>query len=264
MCTTEHCVGASHRLYTNMNATADPCADFDEFACGRFQRNFRIPEDKGSYTGFSPLVDDIYVRGRALLEEEDKSGDWEVFRMTKKLFKSCMNLERLEELGVRPLLETLKGFGGWPVLEGDDWVGEGYQWWEQVYKLSDGGFGKNNIVYLSVGTDDKDSTKRSIFLDQPSLGLSREFLVKGEEEDYVQHYFTYMKSAAKLMGAPQTEKTEKELKDVLLFEIELAKASGTIMYMLLFLKQLRERQFFMCRCQGGSEKRNRALQSLHS
>ena len=226
MCATEHCVGASHRLYTNMNLTADPCADFDEFACGQFHRNFRIPEDKGSYTGFSPLVDIIYERGRTLLEEEDKADDWQVFKMTKKLFKSCMNLERLEEVGVQPLLDTLKKFGGWPVLEGEAWVGEGYQWWEQVYKMSDGGFGKNNIVYLSVSTDDKDSTKRSIFLDQPSLGLSREFLVKGVEEDYVKHYFTYMKSAAKLMGAPQTERTEKELKDVLMFEIELAKASG--------------------------------------
>lgn len=146
--------------------------------------------------------------------------------MARRLFKSCMNLERLEELGVRPMLDTLKSFGGWPVLEGEDWVSEGYQWWEQVYKASEGGFGKNNIVYISVATDDKDSTKRSIFLDQPSLGLSREFLVKGEEEDYVQHYFTYMKAAAKLMGAPQTEKTEKDLRDTLLFEIELAKASG--------------------------------------
>ena len=237
MCTTEHCVSASHRLYTNMNPAADPCNDFDEFACGRFQREYRIPEDKGSYTGFSPLVDIIYQRGRALLEEEDKAGDWEVFRMAKRLFKSCMNLERLEELGVKPLLENLEKFGGWPVLKGDFWPREGYKWWEQVYKLSNGGFGKNNIVYLSVATDDKDSTKRSIFLDQPSLGISREFLVKGEEEDYVKHYFTYMKAAAKLMGAPQTERTERELKDVLLFEIELAKASGNIFCILISLNR---------------------------
>ena len=55
---------------------------------------------------------------------------------------------------------------------------------------------------------------------------SREFLIKGLEEPYVKHYFTYMKSAAKLLGAPQTERTEKELKETLIFEIELAQISG--------------------------------------
>jgi membrane metallo-endopeptidase-like protein 1 len=67
---------------------------------------------------------------------------------------------------------------------------------------------------------------RSIFLDQPSLGLDREFLVKGWDEKYVQHYFTYMKETAKLFGADlQNERTDKELKDSLLFEMDLANAS---------------------------------------
>ena len=92
--------------------------------------------------------------------------------------------------------------------------------------MTDNGFSTNKLVYLAVGTDDRDSSKRSIFLDQPSFGLSREFLVKGLDEAYVKHYFTYMKSAARLLGAPQTERTERELKETLLFEIELAQISG--------------------------------------
>ena len=44
LCTSEHCVGASHRLFTNMNLSADPCVDFEQFTCGRFQQDrcFRI------------------------------------------------------------------------------------------------------------------------------------------------------------------------------------------------------------------------------
>lgn len=226
LCTSEHCVDAAHRLFTNMNTSADPCVDFEEFTCGRFQQDFRIPEDKGKwYTSFSPLGDTIYERGRRLLEDEVRDGDWEVFGKARQFYKSCMNLERLEELGVRPMLDTLKDLGGWPVLEGDGWSGKGYHWWDQVYKMTESGFSTNKIVYLAIGTDDRDSSKRSIFLDQPSFGLSREFLVKGLDEPYVKHYFAYMRSVARLLGAPQNERTERELKETLLFEMELAQIS---------------------------------------
>ena len=72
----------------------------------------------------------------------------------------------------------------------------------------------------------RDSTKRSIFLDQPSFGLSREFLVKGLDAPFVKHYFAYMRAVAELLGAPQNERTERELKETLLFEMELAEISG--------------------------------------
>ena len=84
LCTSEHCVGASHRLYSTMNTSADPCDDFEQFACGRFQRDFQIPEDKGKwYTSFSPLGDVIYERARKLLEAEPADGEWAVFEKAR-------------------------------------------------------------------------------------------------------------------------------------------------------------------------------------
>ena len=232
ICANEQCEIAALRLNKNMNGSADPCDDFEQFACGHFQRDAQIPEDKSKYSVFtSGLPDTIYKRGRELLEAKDDDKDWKLFRMARKYYKSCMDLNRLEQLGVKPMLESLKRLGGWPVLEGDEWNYwriVKYQWWEQVYRASQAGFGSNNIIKLKVETDSKNSSKRSIILDQPNLGWerSRDFLVKGLDEPYVQHYFSYMKSAAKLMGAPQNDRTEKELKDALLFEIELATISG--------------------------------------
>ena len=210
-----------------MNTTADPCVDFEQFACGHFQQNAQIPEDRGSYSEFlSTLPDKVLERGRLLLETKNKDEDWELFKVAKKFYKSCMNLEQLENLGVKPMLDSLKLLGGWPVLEGDEWNSTDYQWWEQVYQASDAGFIKANILKIKVDTNSKYSSIRSVILDQPELGLDREFLVKGIEEPFVQHYFTYMKSAAKLMGVTQTDKTEKELKDILKFEMDLASISG--------------------------------------
>ena len=91
--------------------------------------------------------------------------------------------------------------------------------------MSKEGIGKDYIVQLGVGTDDKNSSWRAIFLDQPSLGLSREYLIKGFDDSDVQHYFTYMKDVAELMGADKNL-AAKDLEKSLKFELELAALSA--------------------------------------
>ena len=73
-------------------------------------------------------------------------------------------------------------------------------------------------------TDSKNSSWRVIDIDQASLGMSREYLINGFEDDDVTSYFNYMVSVAVLLGADRAT-AEKELKESLMFEIELAHAS---------------------------------------
>ena len=78
-------MGAAHRLFTNMNTSADPCQDFEEFTCGRFQQDFQIPEDKGSwYASFSPLSDTIYERGRREAIQHTKKRHQNIMKITIK------------------------------------------------------------------------------------------------------------------------------------------------------------------------------------
>ena len=63
-----------------------------------------------------------------LLEEESYYNEPKPFRMAKDVYKSCMNKDRIEELGVEPLKGILRELGGWPVLEGVNWMEDGYIW----------------------------------------------------------------------------------------------------------------------------------------
>jgi membrane metallo-endopeptidase-like protein 1 len=161
------------------------------------------------------------LRGRTLLEASKEAGDFESYQLIRDHYKACTNEEKLEELGVKPLKKMIKEFGGWPVLEGELWQGEDFKWWEWTYKMNDAGLGVDSVVGISLGADDKNASYRVLGLDQASPGLSREYLVKGFEDKAVQYYYQFMIDTAVLLGGDKSV-VEKELKESLLFEIELA------------------------------------------
>ena len=65
-----------------------------------------------------------------------------------------------------------------------------------AYILRENGYSPDIFFDFSVGQDLVNSTWRTIYLDQAGLGLSREYLVKGVENERVQHYFGYMKTVS--------------------------------------------------------------------
>ena len=96
-----------------------------------------------------------------------------------------MNEDIIEERGVEPLISVLKDMGGWPVLEGPAWDKDGFKWYEMVYRFRDMGYPVGYLVGFWVSTDLKSSSKRVLYLDQPTLGLSRERLLQGMEDEVV-------------------------------------------------------------------------------
>ena len=61
-------------------------------------------------------------------------------------------------------------------------------------------------------------------LDQPGLGMAREYLMKGLDDPDVQAYQEYMQDVALLLGADK-DTVINDIKDTIKFEIELAKIS---------------------------------------
>ena len=53
-------------------------------------------------------------------------------------FRACMDLNRLELIGLGPVKDLLTKLGGWPVLE-EDWNEELFEWWETNYKFRESG-----------------------------------------------------------------------------------------------------------------------------
>lgn len=145
--------------------------------------------------------------------------------MSKKWYSACMNESRIEERGISPMLGTLEELGGWPVLEESDEKFRSFKWYEQTRKLNVEGLSINTILSHYISADAKNTSYRVIYFDQPSLGMKREYLVKGFKDKYVQSYYNYMVDSAVLLGADK-DKAKEQLKESLFLEIRLANLSA--------------------------------------
>merc|ERR1712158_279619 len=224
MCETPGCIGVSHMLLDNMDQSVSPCDDFYQFVCGGFEERVAIPDDRSAWSQFSVIDKELQQQLRALLETPPPPSEANVFKKVRSVYSACMNTPLIEQIGLQPLKDKLKSMGGWPVLEGSDWSEADFSWIETTYKFRANSYSTDLLIDFSIVTDIKQSSWRVIDIDQASLGQAQTYLVKGLSDRTVAAYYKYMVNVAVLMGAERSV-AERELKDSIEFEMELARAS---------------------------------------
>jgi len=221
VCLTKGCVKAAADLINSMDETVDPCSDFYNFACGNFIKETVIPDHQTSTGSFSLVRDKLNLRLRKLFEGKPAGNEPQAYQNVRNYFQACMDTKGIEEKSVEHLKALLDDIGGWPVLMGENWKGENFKWHELSMKASDKGFSSDRMISIGISTDDKNSTKRILEVDQPSLGLSREYLIKGADDKDVKAYLKYMVDSAVFLGANR-EVALTEMKEALDLELKIA------------------------------------------
>ncbi|XP_055373967.1 neprilysin-2 [Condylostylus longicornis] len=252
ICLTKECIHTASKILDSMESSIEPCDDFYRFACGNFLKKTAIPEDKVTVNTFSEIGDELQQQLKELITEEAPEDSPKPFKMINWLYKSCMNKSLIEERGIKPIQQIAESIGGWPVVLGEKWNADSWTWQETTKKFRRLGYSVDYIIDFSVGIDLKNSTSRIIDLDQPSLGLSREYLIKGFGDPLVDAYYKYMIDIAVIFGADR-EKATEELKESIEFEMALANISlsnekrrnTTNLYNPITLKQLQMEYTYM-------------------
>ncbi|KRT83251.1 Peptidase [Oryctes borbonicus] len=226
-CLTPECIHTASNILKWMNPAIEPCDDFYEFACGNFIKDSKIRDDESTVSTSSVSDELVMEQLRTLFEEPIQKSEAKPFTLLKKLYKACMNKTRIEQIGLDDVKQMLNDFGGWPVLQGQNWNSDSFDWKDTIFKFEETGLYTDYLLTVNVNVDEKNSSRRVLNIDQPFLVLSREALIQGIANELVQAYYSYMADIAVIFGA-ERGRAYNEMLNVVNFESKLANISYTI------------------------------------
>lgn len=160
ICDTSGCQMAAAQVLSYINENIDPCDNFYQFANGNYLNNTRIPENKGSVDLYDTVSDLVQHQLRDILNEPLQVDDSKSMRLVKNFNVACLNEQAIEERGLKPLIEMLDEFGGWPVVKGTTWSDDNWSWTDMIKKFRRIGIDTDFIFSLTVESDLRNSSRR--------------------------------------------------------------------------------------------------------
>ncbi|MBT5927021.1 MAG: M13 family metallopeptidase [Verrucomicrobia bacterium] len=201
------------------NKEARPQDDFFEFANGGWLKNTEIPSDKTRWGSFVILAEESRDAVQAIIDELSAKDGLEHGSNAQKirdLYRSFMNEDRVEELGVSPLLPFLDAVNG---IENKNEFGD---IWARA-----GTLGISNPIGAFINQDGKDSTRYALYFTQSGLGLPDRDYYFQEDERSVGLQKAYQEMLAQLFKLAQIDDSEKRAQTVYALEARIAKAHWT-------------------------------------
>uniref|UniRef100_A0A674BGB5 Membrane metalloendopeptidase like 1 n=1 Tax=Salmo trutta TaxID=8032 RepID=A0A674BGB5_SALTR len=220
VCTTPECVTAAARLLQNMDATVEPCQNFYQYACGGWLERHVIPETSSRHSVFDILRDrlEIVLKGQTAT----------CFHRNLRVSHSL-----IEQRDSQPLMLLIDSIGDWPAAS-EDWNKEAWSLEDTLATLISR-YHKKVLLDMYVWTDDRDSRRHIIYIDQPGLGMpSREYYFndgnyKRVREAYLQFMVSMVRIAREDRNLTQEDdRVVEEMLQVLELETDIANVSASL------------------------------------
>uniref|UniRef100_A0A8C7JRE2 Membrane metalloendopeptidase like 1 n=1 Tax=Oncorhynchus kisutch TaxID=8019 RepID=A0A8C7JRE2_ONCKI len=154
-----------------MDATVGACQNFYQYACGGWLERHVIPETSSRHSVFDILRDKLEIVLKVC------KIDSRCVRKGVTVLSVLSAVALIEQLDSKPLMRLIDSIGDWPVAS-EDWnsaTGTDHTHTHTLATLNSH-YHKKVILDMYVWTDDRDSRRHIIYIDQPGLGMpSRDY-----------------------------------------------------------------------------------------
>ncbi len=198
---------------TSLDKTADPCVDFNRYACGNWIKNNPIPADQSSWNTFSILDQ----RNQYLLYTELKTAadapKTPLETQYGGFFAACMDTAAIDKAGLAPARPSLEAVAALKDKAGIAGL------------IGDPNYGVSGFGEFGPEPDQKDATHYIAGIHQGGLTLpDRDYYLSDDFKEVRIKYRAYIVELMKLGGASPAD-AAKTADDVLRIETSLAKSS---------------------------------------
>ncbi|XP_066596068.1 neprilysin-11-like isoform X1 [Prorops nasuta] len=228
VCRTEKCIEIATKFSRVMNPSIDPCDDFYGYMCGNWNKIYPISErdTERLINSHTVLHINMDLQKLDILTKKLIAASSKALKTARELFKSCMNVKKIDNDEAKNLLASLNRMGEWLLLTPEPVFGL-KNFWQKYLKMEYQFITDNPFFKLTIGQHPMRSNIPLIILQKPTVFLSRTVemndLVKTEVikayKDYIRDVATYLrKNSGKRDVLPGMD---KDIDEMIEFELSL-------------------------------------------
>ncbi|CAB3992501.1 endothelin-converting enzyme homolog [Paramuricea clavata] len=136
ICETNDCHNAAAEIKNGLDTSADPCQDFDQFACGGWRSRNPIPKSQSQWTQFMKLWHHEETLLKDVIERQANSSENSSAALIYSWYSSCLNETERKQSGDKPLLGLILELGSSSVITPFTWFPFGWMFVDHVVLLN--------------------------------------------------------------------------------------------------------------------------------
>ncbi|EDV42433.1 uncharacterized protein Dana_GF17017 [Drosophila ananassae] len=206
-----------------MDQTVDPCQNFYTFACGNYDRINSASSLHLVSTGLFDTLTKGYNRKILKMlntpsDEHDTAEDLQV----KHFYESCLKMKDLLPKYDEKLRKIIAEFGTMPVLEGDSWKEDNFDWVDTTARMAYR-YGISPLIGVDVSKDFANNSINRVYLGQQEFPLtSRAMYISNETKIYRTKYESTIKRYLTTFLGVEKALAQQTAEELINFEVDLA------------------------------------------